>query len=109
GKTYILAAYTCTPLVAFEVSGLADGQKVVGRTVVDLGAGNAPWDIVTYNSGGKDYVLVANRTHEMMKLSAEELVNAPALTTPDAPNTLTRTNVSPKGAVVQLSDYDAAN
>jgi hypothetical protein len=104
----MLAAYTCTPVVAFDASGLTPGQKVVGRTVAELGAGNQPADIISYTLGGKDYVLVANRTRPMMKLDAAEIAGAPALTTPDNEG-IARKPVSEPGAVVQLADYDANN
>jgi hypothetical protein len=106
GTLYMLAAYTCTPVVAFEASGLTPGQKVVGRTVAELGAGNQPADIISYTLNGKDYVLVANRTHPMMKLEAADIAGAPALTTPDNVG-IGRKPVSAPGAVVQLADYDA--
>lgn len=108
GKLYMLAAYTCTPIVAFEASSLKDGQAVVGRTVAELGAGNQPADIISYSYNGKNYLLVANRTHPMMKLSTDDVAGAPALTTPDVTG-IARTPVSAPGAVVQLADYDANN
>ena len=108
GTTYMLAAYTCTPLVTFDASGLKNGQAVTGRTVAELGAGNQPSDIIAYTLNGKGYVLVANRAHPMMKLSAEEIAAAPALTTPEHMG-IARTNVSAPGAIVQLADFDANN
>jgi hypothetical protein len=108
GTLYMLAAYTCTPVVAFEATGLTPGQKVVGRTVAELGAGNQPADIISYALNGKDYVLVANRTHPMMKLDAADIARAPALTTPDNEG-IARKPVSAPGAVVQLADYDASS
>jgi hypothetical protein len=106
GQLYMLAAYTCTPIVAFDANTLKDGQAVVGRTVAELGAGNQPADIISYSVNGKGYVLVANRTHPMMKLSSDEIAGAPALTTPDNEG-IARKPVSAPGAVVQLADYDA--
>jgi hypothetical protein len=44
----------------------------------------------------------------MMKLSAEDIAGAPALTTPDNVG-IPRTNVSAPGAIVQLADFDADN
>jgi hypothetical protein len=108
GHLYMLAAYTCTPIVAFDANTLKDGQAVVGRTVAELGAGNQPADIISYTMNGKGYVLVANRTHPMMKLSSDEIAGAPALTTPDNEG-IARKPVSAPGAVVQLADYDANN
>ncbi|HVE36009.1 MAG TPA: hypothetical protein VNC18_20755 [Gemmatimonadaceae bacterium] len=108
GTLYMLAAYTCTPIVAFAASDLKNGQAVTGRTVAELGAGNQPADIISYTLNGKGYVLVANRTHPMMKLSSDEIAGAPALTTPDVVG-VARTNVSAPGAVVQLADLDEQN
>ena len=108
GTLYMLAAYTCTPIVAFPASDLKNGQAVTGRTVAELGAGNQPADIISYTVNGKGYVLVANRTHPMMKLSSDEIAGAPALTTPDVVG-VARTNVSAPGAVVQLADLDDQN
>lgn len=108
GTLYMLAAYTCTPIVAFPASDLKNGQAVTGRTVAELGAGNQPADIISYTMNGKGYVLVANRTHPMMKLSSDEIGGAPALTTPDVVG-VARTPVSAPGAVVQLADFDDQN
>jgi hypothetical protein len=108
GKLVMLAAYTCTPIVAFDASNLKNGQQVTGRTVADLGAGNQPADMVSIMSNGKSYVLVANRTHPMMKLSVAEIAGAPALTTPESEG-IPRQNESAPGAIVQLADYDANN
>lgn len=36
---FILAAYTCTPLVEIPVSELKPGAKVEGTTIAELGAG----------------------------------------------------------------------
>jgi hypothetical protein len=108
GTLYMLAAYTCTPIVAFPATDLKNGQAVTGRTVAELGAGNQPADIISYTVAGKGYVLVANRTHPMMKLSSDEIGGAPALTTPDVVG-VARTPVSAPGAVVQLADFDDQN
>ncbi len=108
GKLEMIAAYTCTPVVAFDASSLANGAHVTGRTVADLGAGNQPADMVAVTWNGKSFVLVANRTHPMMKLSTDDIAGAPALTTPDNDG-IPRQNVSAPGAIVQLSDYDASN
>ena len=108
GQLVMLAAYTCTPIVAFDASNLKNGQQVTGRTVADLGAGNQPADIISYTFKGKGYVLVANRQHPTMKLSTDEIAGAPALTTPESDG-IPRQNVSAPGAIVQLADYDASN
>jgi hypothetical protein len=38
GQSFILAAYTCTPLVKIPASALQPGEKVKGVTITDLKA-----------------------------------------------------------------------
>jgi hypothetical protein len=72
-QQYILAAYTCTPLVKIPVSSLKPGAQVKGVTIADLGSGNQPLDMVPYKKGGHDYILVANSTFGILKLKADSL------------------------------------
>ena len=60
GKKYLVASYTCTPLVLFDMSELKPGTHVKGRTVAEMGAGNSPIDMVTLKSNAP--VLVMNNT-----------------------------------------------
>jgi hypothetical protein len=53
---YILAAYTCTPLVLIPVKDLKDGAHVVGKTIAEMGFGNTPIDIIKFKSAGMDKV-----------------------------------------------------
>ncbi len=73
GQQYILAAYTCTPLVKIPVSELQPGAKVKGVTIADLGSGNQPLDMVPYKKDGHDYILIANSSLGMVKLRADNL------------------------------------
>jgi len=73
GQQYILAAYTCTPLVKIPVSELEPGAKVKGTTITDLGAGNQPLDMVPYKKDGHDYILIANTALGVVKLKADNL------------------------------------
>jgi hypothetical protein len=70
-EAHILAAYTCTPLVKFPVSSLDVGEKVRGTTIAELGNRNRPLDMVAYQQGGKDYILLANSARGMMKISTD--------------------------------------
>jgi len=79
---YLVAAYTCTPLVKIPVSDLKDGAKVKGTTIAELGNMNRPLDMVVYNKGGKDYVLMANSRHGVIKLPTEGFGDAEPITTP---------------------------
>lgn len=69
----VLAAYTCTPLVRFPLNDLKPGSKVRGTTVAELGNRNRPLDIIIYQSGGKDYALMANSSRGVMKIALENL------------------------------------
>lgn len=82
GEPHILASYTCTPLVAFPVKDLADGEHVKGQTMAELGAGNTPLDMVTYKKGDKTYLLLANSNRNMMRINVEDMLGAPSLTEP---------------------------
>ena len=82
GQQYILAAYTCTPLVKIPVSELKPGAKVKGVTIADLGAGNQPLDMVPYKKDGHDYILIANSSLGVMKLKADNLETYPPIDSP---------------------------
>jgi hypothetical protein len=69
----VLAAYTCTPLVRFPLDELKPGAKVRGTTVAELGNRNRPLDIIVYQSGGKDYALMANSSRGVMKIALENI------------------------------------
>lgn len=71
GDANVLAAYTCTPLVKIPLSQLKPGEKVKGTTIAELGNGNKPLDMVVYNKGGKDYILIANSRRGVMKVNTE--------------------------------------
>jgi hypothetical protein len=76
----ILAAYTCTPLVKFDVSTLKAGTKVMGTTIAELGMGNNPLDMIVYNQGGKEYFLMSNDRRGVMKLPTANVGSTPAIT-----------------------------
>lgn len=64
GKPYLIAAYTCTPLVTIPLDDLKDGAHIRGKTVAELGYGNTPADMISYSrtEQGKteDFLLLAN-------------------------------------------------
>eukprot|EP00913_Durusdinium_trenchii_P028401 g26629.t1 len=71
GKPHVLAAYTCTPLVKFPISQLKPGVKVKGTTIAELGNRNHPLDMIVYKKGGKNYLLLANTSRGVMKISTD--------------------------------------
>jgi hypothetical protein len=71
GEAHLLCAYTCTPLVKIPIKQLEPGKKVKGTTVAELGNHNRPLDMVVYEKGGKEYILMANSDRGVMKISTE--------------------------------------
>lgn len=69
GEDFIVAAYTCTPLVTIPLSALEDGKHVVGKTIAELGFGNTPIDFVATKKG----LLLSNKNRNAMFLSNKDL------------------------------------
>jgi hypothetical protein len=82
GQESIVAAYTCTPLVKIPLSDLKAGTKVKGTTIAELGNMNQPLDMVPYSKGGKDYILMTNTRHGVIKVPTEGFAKAEAITAP---------------------------
>jgi hypothetical protein len=81
-QQFILAAYTCTPLVKIPVSELKGGAKIQGTTIAEMGAGNRPLDMIAYKKDGHEFILMANQTRGVMKLDASHLDSYKAITAP---------------------------
>lgn len=79
-KPYLLAAYTCTPLVKVAVADLKAGVHVKGTTIAELGNRNRPLDMVVYQKDGKDFLLLANSSRGVMKIPTEGASTAPGIT-----------------------------
>jgi hypothetical protein len=75
GKQYLLAAYLCTPLVTIPLDSMQDGAHVRGKTIAELGYGNTPDGIVTFDvtwqGATTTYALVSNveRNAELIPLT----------------------------------------
>jgi len=82
GKSHLLAAYTCTPLVKFPVEELKPGKKLKGTTVAELGNRNQPIDMFVYEKGGKKFILIANTSRGLMKVSTDNIQNVDPITEP---------------------------
>ena len=48
GKPYLVAAYTCTPIVTIPLDELKDGAHIRGKTIAELGYGNTPAGLIAY-------------------------------------------------------------
>ena len=82
GEKMILAGYLCTPLATFPMKGLTAGGSLRGSTVIELGSGNGPRDIATFERGSEQFVVVATGRGWMARVNAKQLAGAPALSTP---------------------------
>lgn len=82
GETNLLAAYTCTPLVKIPVSQLKAGERVKGTTIAELGNRNRPLDMIVYQKDGKNFVLIANSSRGVMKVSTENIDKVSPITKP---------------------------
>jgi hypothetical protein len=81
-EAHLLAAYTCTPLVQFPITDLKPGAKIKGKTVAELGNRNRPLDMIVYQKDGKDFLLLANSSRGVMKISTDNIENAESITKP---------------------------
>ena len=103
----IIAGYTCTPLVKFPVGSLRQGEKLLGTTMLELGAGNQPIDMVLYNKEGRDYLLMANTRHGVLKIPTAQFSSAPAITSQIGGTQGTFEHVATLSGIEQLDLLDA--
>ena len=75
GKKYLIASYTCTPLVLFPLDELKPGAHVKGRTVAEMGSGNSPIDMITLSSGTNSYLMMANTRHPVAKVDYKSIAS----------------------------------
>ncbi|PCJ94826.1 MAG: hypothetical protein COA50_10580 [Flavobacteriaceae bacterium] len=76
GKDYLMASYTCTPLVLFPMDELKGGKHIKGRTVAEFGYGNSPLDIVSYQKDGATYFLMSNTNRPVMRINYDDIANS---------------------------------
>jgi hypothetical protein len=73
GKKFLVASYTCTPLVLFPLADLKQGMHVKGRTVGEFGAGNRPLDMITMKKGNESFLIIANSNRPVMKVKFKDI------------------------------------
>jgi hypothetical protein len=82
GEPNLLCAYTCTPLVKVPVAQLKPGSHVKGTTIAELGNRNRPLDMVVYRKDDKDYILMANNSRGLMKITTDNIDKIAGITEP---------------------------
>lgn len=75
GKKYLIASYTCTPLVLFAMDELQPGKHVKGRTVAEMGAGNSPLDMVTLKGNNNQVLVMTNSRHPLAKVDYKNIAS----------------------------------
>jgi hypothetical protein len=63
GKKYLAGSFACTPVVKYPLDGLKPNDKVKGVSMIEMGNGNRPLNMFSYQKDGKSYVLM--NTHRM--------------------------------------------
>jgi len=110
GEPYLLAAYTCTPLVKVPVAQLKAGAHVKGTTIAELGNRNQPLDMVVYQKGGKDYLLLANSSRGVMKITTDGADTSTSISSPvQGTKGLTYDTIDSLKQVVQLDQLDKSH
>jgi hypothetical protein len=77
GKSYLVAAYNCTPLVTIPLDDLKDGAHIRGKTVAELGYGNTPAQMISYTKTeqgkAEDFLLLVNFSRVANLIPVSEL------------------------------------
>jgi len=73
GKKYLVASYTCTPLVLFPIDELKPGTHVKGRTVAEMGSGNSPIDMISMSRNGEQYLIMSNSNRPVFKVKYKDI------------------------------------
>jgi len=107
----LLAAYTCTPLVQLPISALKPGAKLKGKTIAELGNHNRPIDMIVYEKDGKSFLLLANSSRGVMKISTDKIETAPTIVSPVSDGTRGQPYETIQGwtGVDHLDLFDAKN
>jgi hypothetical protein len=110
-QPYLIASYTCTPLVKFPIGDLKPGQKYRGTTIGEMGAGNRPLDMIIYKKNGAEFLLMANTSRGVMKASTAPFVTGAPITTPVVEETkgVPYTTVASLNGTRQLDLLDATH
>ncbi|MES2774665.1 MAG: hypothetical protein V4722_10795 [Bacteroidota bacterium] len=74
-KKYLVASYTCTPLVLFPMDELKPGMHVKGRTVAEMGSGNTPIDMITLMKNNEPFLVMANTKHPVAKVDYKNIAS----------------------------------
>ena len=108
GKKYLVASYTCTPLVLFPMDELKPGMHVKGRTVSEMGAGNTPIDMITLSKGNESFLVMANTARPVSKVDYKNIASFEGTLTEPVKGTagVTFTSITDMTKVLQMDKLD---
>lgn len=115
GEDYMLAAYTCTPLVVFPLSEIQDGAHITGKTIGELGFGNTPGDILAFDGQDMEqnpfplvFIQHKNQSPQVIAMQAvREAAAGEGITTPLGVSTVDLGASSmPMINILQIDDQD---
>jgi hypothetical protein len=82
GKPYLVAAYTCTPIVTIPLDDLKDGAHIRGKTIAELGYGNTPAGLISYSTTvqgrTEDFLMLINFEREASLIPVSQVEAASA-------------------------------
>ena len=82
GKPYLVAAYTCTPIVLLPLDELKDGTHIRGKTIAELGYGNTPAGMISYSATvqgrTEDFLMLINFEREASLIPVSQVEAASA-------------------------------
>lgn len=84
GKTQLVAAYTCSPIVLIDLDEVVDGAKISARTLMDYGNGQ-PIDMVSYAMQGQEMLFLTSNSRSPHVIPVSTLNNATTYTKGDLP------------------------
>jgi len=81
GKSTLIAAYTCTPLVSIPTEEIKEGNHIKAKTIAELGYGNTPIDMITFMAQEQDgsfdkKLLITNKQRSASLISLKDFVKA---------------------------------
>ncbi|GAB4233661.1 MAG: hypothetical protein Tsb0034_06980 [Ekhidna sp.] len=107
GKKSLLASYLCTPLVVLDLENF-ENKHVKGRTVAEMGAGNFPIDMVSYQSDGQDLVLMSNSALPLLIINPADVENYDGAIEAETKSYIEGIGYTPRSGtgIQQLADYN---
>ncbi|MEM9263361.1 MAG: hypothetical protein AAGA22_07265, partial [Pseudomonadota bacterium] len=84
GKSQLVAAYTCSPIVLIDIEEIVDGAKISARTLMDYGNGQ-PLDMVSYTLNGEETLFLTSNSRSPHVIPVASLNGAKAYMPEDFP------------------------